>query len=111
LLKSITLTLLVLPSATKRNFSSGDNTKASGQDIFKSMINFFECAEVNTFFTLIIGLCQFTKKPLSLKEVWEGYFEKNKLNFERVEGGYMKGEYQKINENGEEDNRRIKFED
>jgi dimeric dUTPase (all-alpha-NTP-PPase superfamily) len=84
--------------------------RAEKQDIFRSMINFFECPDVNTFFTLIIGLCQFTKKPLSLEEVWEGYFEKNKLNFERVEGGYMKGEYQKINENGEEDNRRIEFE-
>jgi dimeric dUTPase (all-alpha-NTP-PPase superfamily) len=83
---------------------------SENQGISNAMINFFDCPDVSTFYTLIISLCQFPEKPLFLEEVWRGYFEKNKLNIERIEGGYSKGKYQKINEKGEEDNRRIEFE-
>lgn len=40
-------------------------------------------------------------------DIFNGYFEKNKLNAERVSKGYMKGQYDK-NASGEEDNKKLK---
>ena len=41
------------------------------------------------------------------EQIYDGYFLKNQLNFERVNGGYMTGDYKKIDENGQEDNRKL----
>lgn len=43
----------------------------------------------------------------TLNEIYKGYFKKNKLNSERIEGGYMEGNYTKIDETGQEDNRKL----
>lgn len=43
----------------------------------------------------------------NLEEIYQGYFKKNALNAKRVEGGYIQGEYKKIDENGNEDNRNL----
>jgi dimeric dUTPase (all-alpha-NTP-PPase superfamily) len=78
-------------------------------DLFKAINEFFEYPNTDTFLFLIFSMTIFTKDLLVIQEVWEGYFEKNKLNHIRIEGGYKEGKYEKINENGEEDNRQIKF--
>ncbi len=46
---------------------------------------------------------------LSPDQMYDGYFKKNKLNQKRVEGGYMEGTYQKIDADGNEDNRCLDF--
>lgn len=43
----------------------------------------------------------------STEQIYDGYFLKNALNFERVNKGYMTGEYQKVDESGQEDNRKL----
>lgn len=43
----------------------------------------------------------------SFQDVYNGYFLKNELNLTRIKGGYMEGEYQKIDMNGNEDNRNL----
>jgi len=37
--------------------------------------------------------------------MYDGYFKKNELNLQRIKSGYMSGDYQKHDENGNEDNR------
>lgn len=41
----------------------------------------------------------------NLDDIYNGYFKKNQLNAKRVDSGYMTGEYKKLDENGNEDNR------
>lgn len=43
----------------------------------------------------------------TLDDIFEGYFKKNALNAKRVDGGYITGDYKKIDENGQEDNRTL----
>lgn len=43
---------------------------------------------------------------MSFDDLYEGYFKKVKLNEERINGGYMKGKYEKV-KNGVEDNRKL----
>jgi len=43
----------------------------------------------------------------SIDDLYNGYFLKNELNLKRIEGGYMTGDYEKVNEAGEEDNRSL----
>lgn len=43
----------------------------------------------------------------TLDDIYDGYFKKNELNAKRVENGYIQGEYQKLDENGQEDNRKL----
>jgi hypothetical protein len=37
------------------------------------------------------------------------YFEKLAINHKRIDGGYQEGTYEKIDENGQEDNRVIQI--
>ncbi len=46
---------------------------------------------------------------LSPEQMYNGYFDKNAINQKRIEGGYSEGNYKKIDENGQEDNRTIDF--
>lgn len=43
----------------------------------------------------------------NLNDIYNGYFKKNELNAKRVDSGYMTGEYKKLDENGNEDNRNL----
>ena len=79
--------------------------------LYEIINDFFYDEHPITLFAIIHKLCMLPEKPLDINKVFEKYFEKNKLNQHRIENGYMKGEYQKINENGEEDNRKIKIEE
>ena len=85
--------------------------RVEDENIYTLLLEFFNCPNVFNFVVLIQALCLYTKNPLSINEVWNGYFAKNQLNHNRVDGGYKDGKYQKINENGEEDNRAISFEE
>lgn len=41
-------------------------------------------------------------------EMWDLYLKKNKLNHKRQDNGYKEGVYQKVDENGKEDNYYLK---
>jgi dimeric dUTPase (all-alpha-NTP-PPase superfamily) len=47
------------------------------------------------------------ESDMTWEDLENGYYQKNKLNHNRVEGGYMDGNYQKYDENGQEDNRKL----
>lgn len=51
-----------------------------------------------------VSMC--TIANMDAKEVVELYFKKNNLNFERQDGGYKEGKYQKVID-GVEDNRKL----
>ena len=68
----------------------------------------FENDTVEVFCNLYeLLLVMATKCNRNLEEIYQGYFKKNALNAKRVEGGYIQGEYKKIDENGNEDNRNL----
>lgn len=46
----------------------------------------------------------------TLKDIYSGYFLKNELNLHRIQNGYLEGTYQKVDENGNEDNRKLEVE-
>lgn len=60
---------------------------------------------LNNLRNLILSLSLFMK--VDDERIYSGYFKKNELNHKRVEGGYKDGTYQKIDENGNEDNRQL----
>ena len=43
----------------------------------------------------------------TLEDIYNGYFKKNELNHKRIENGYIEGQYNKIDENGQEDNKKL----
>jgi len=72
---------------------------------------FEKTPSIENLFKLVYFLCLSTKKELKFENILCGYFEKNKLNAHRVENGYLDGTYKKVDDNGDEDNRQIKFEE
>lgn len=57
-------------------------------------------------FTLFLrSLCFYVN--WSFLDLYQAYWQKNELNLLRIQNGYMEGNYQKVDENGEEDNRRL----
>lgn len=57
-------------------------------------------------FTLFLrSLCFYVN--WSFLDLYQAYWQKNELNLQRIQNGYMEGKYQKVDENGEEDNRRL----
>ena len=59
-------------------------------------------------FTLFLrSLCFYVN--WSFLDLYEAYWKKNELNILRIQNGYMEGKYKKVDENGEEDNRRLEI--
>lgn len=56
------------------------------------------------FKSLMIHMCEYHKIPFD--KLFDVYIQKSNLNFKRVDGGYTKGEYEKVKD-GKEDNRAI----
>lgn len=74
----------------------------------KLVLRSFENDTVEVFCNLYeLLLVMATNCNRNLEEIYQGYFKKNALNAKRVEGGYIQGEYKKIDENGNEDNRNL----
>lgn len=72
------------------------------------ILSAFENDTIEVFCNLYeLLLVMATKCNRNLEEIYQGYFKKNALNAKRVEGGYIQGEYKKIDENGNEDNRNL----
>ena len=44
---------------------------------------------------------------MSMYDVYKGYFLKNELNLQRIENGYLEGTYEKVDAQGNEDNRKL----
>lgn len=60
---------------------------------------------IQSFAALMESVSEYT--GMSMNAMFMLYAKKNALNHARVEGGYQEGTYQKIDENGEEDNVRM----
>lgn len=74
----------------------------------KLVLSSFENDTVEVFCNLYeLLLVMAVKCNRNLEEIYQGYFKKNALNAKRVEGGYIQGEYKKIDENGNEDNKTL----
>lgn len=86
------------------------NNLISVQELF-TKISIFSISEekVDLFglvFTLFLrSLCFYVN--WNFLDLYEAYWKKNELNILRIQNGYMEGKYQKVDENGEEDNRRL----
>ena len=74
-------------------------------NIIYYMNHFFDNPRISNFYRFIMSMVKFAN--VDDNKLWNIYKQKNKINNERVEGGYKEGKYQKI-QNGEEDNRKIK---
>lgn len=74
----------------------------------KLVLSSFENDTIEVFCNLYeLLLVMAVKCDRNLEEIYQGYFKKNALNAKRVEGGYIQGEYKKIDENGNEDNKTL----
>lgn len=74
----------------------------------KLILSAFENDTVEVFCNLYeLLLVMSTKCNRNLEEIFQGYFKKNTLNAKRVDSGYINGNYIKLDENGQEDNRKL----
>ena len=73
-----------------------------------AFFNFKEAPSVQNFYIMVERLAGFAN--LDLDSLVEVYYQKLELNHKRVDGGYMKDVYQKVDSNGNEDNRAINIE-
>lgn len=80
---------------------------ASSSDIFKDLNDFRDRNSLMNFFGLLDSMI--TYAGLDESKITKIYFDKLALNHKRVDGGYQAGEYEKINKDGDEDNRLIKI--
>jgi dimeric dUTPase (all-alpha-NTP-PPase superfamily) len=76
-----------------------------GESIIKRQSRFLITRNINDLLLLLEEMCNFA--GLEYEKIFEIYTQKHKLNEDRISGGYMKGEYEKV-KNGQEDNRSIK---
>jgi len=60
---------------------------------------------LDMFVYMISAICEFSN--MDATEMFEMYSKKNKLNHERIEGGYIEGEYEKYDSDGNEDNTKL----
>ncbi len=86
--------------------SAGNILTASCEFILASNSKYIEDGDeyniLGQFYDLINSMAKASDRTLD--EIYNGYFKKNELNHKRVDGGYQEGNYQKIDENGNEDN-------
>jgi len=68
------------------------------------LVEFLQDPDLENFYLMLNSIC--VSLGLDFSKQVEIYKQKNKLNHTRVDGGYMKGEYDKT-ASGEEDNRQI----
>ena len=86
------------------------NNLISVQELFTKISIFFFFFEKDDLFGFVFtlflrSLCFYVN--WSFLDLYEAYWKKNELNILRIQNGYMEGKYQKVDENGEEDNRRL----
>ena len=88
------------------------NDLISVQELF-TKISIFSISDekVDLFgivFTLFLrSLCFYVN--WNFLDLYQAYWKKNELNILRIQNGYMEGNYKKVDENGEEDNRRLEI--
>lgn len=72
---------------------------------YSEMDSFFETAELSHLFSFLYVLA--AHHNMSMYDVYKGYFLKNELNLQRIENGYLEGTYEKVDAQGNEDNRKL----
>lgn len=60
---------------------------------------------LSVFFYLLFTLCEYVH--WNFDDLYNAYWKKNELNLQRIRGGYMEGKYQKVDNDGNEDNRKL----
>lgn len=73
---------------------------------YHEMDKFFETANLSHLFAFLSILA--SHHYMSMYDVYKGYFLKNELNLQRIENGYLEGTYEKVDAQGNEDNRSLK---
>lgn len=81
-------------------------TQLSEQDLFSALEEFRVDNSLENFYNLIHNMVKYSPE-LKSDELIRIYFEKLAINHKRVDGGYTEGTYQKIDADGNEDNRVI----
>jgi len=95
-------------------FTPIENDFSNLQNIHRTFASYvvfcFEKELENAIFTgmNLIHYLMLETDGMNWEDLEIGYFLKNKLNHTRVKGGYQDGNYQKHDENGQEDNRKLK---
>lgn len=96
-----------------RDFNREEILEQNSQDlnyeysIFEALETFRNMNNINVLKSLITAMVIYAK--LSQSELIRIYFEKLAINHKRVDGGYVEGNYKKIDDKGNEDNRIIKI--
>ena len=95
---------------TDKDFELDDIEDTPISIILKSKSNLILNSFDNNFIEVICSLYEILNSMAlhcerTLDEIYDGYYKKNALNAKRVEGGYIDGNYMKLDENGNEDNR------
>lgn len=73
--------------------------------VYHEMDKFFETANLDYLFAFLSVLAYY--HHMSMYDIYEGYFLKNELNLQRIENGYLEGTYKKVDDQGNEDNRKL----
>jgi len=87
-------------------FINETDIKNVDKNIIFYLNSFLDNPRISNFYRFINSMVLFAN--VDDEKLWDIYKQKNKINNERVEGGYKEGKYEKI-KNGEEDNRKIKI--
>lgn len=95
---------------TDKDFELDDIEDTPISIILKSKSNLILNSFDNNFIEVICSLYEILNSMAlhcerTLDEIYDGYYKKNALNAKRVESGYIDGNYMKLDENGNEDNR------
>lgn len=72
---------------------------------YKELDEFFNKGKLLNLFNFLEILA--SHHNMSMYDLYKGYFLKNELNLQRIENGYLEGTYQKVDSQGNEDNRRL----
>lgn len=68
---------------------------------------FLSTADLRSLFYFLDVLASYHN--MNMYDVYKGYFLKNELNLQRIENGYLEGTYEKVDSNGNEDNRKLEI--
>lgn len=84
-----------------------DNMLQSIMKFLKTKQNVIDHSLTNAYlFVFLKHACE--AFDYTFDDLYKGYFLKNELNLKRINNGYMVGDYNKVDKNGNEDNRSLK---
>ena len=88
------------------NFNVGETATEQFEIFVEGYKNFLVTGDCVVLMEMVLNGCRMIDKEF--EDFCSVYRQKNDINLKRILGGYKHGEYQKVDENGNEDNRSIK---